>query len=265
MLEAKNQLLEYKTENGIAFLELNNPPANTYNHEVARQLDEAILKARFDENVHLIMVTGKSEKFFCAGADINVLHGKSLAFRYNFALHANETFSRLESTPKLVIAAINGHCLGGGLELALACDIRLVKKGGGKIGLPEINLGLLPGTGGTQRLTRLLGKAKALELMIKGDGLNLEDAVPLGLAHHAFDADGFMEKVLAYAKQFLPPFKASKAIGLIKRAVASGMESSLSEGLALERELLQQLFESQDAKEGLSAYLEKRKPDFKGR
>lgn len=258
-------LIDYSVDVGIARIELNNPPANVYNHELIGQLDDAILKARFDENVHLILVTGKGEKFFCAGADINVLQGKTSNYRYHFALHANETFLRLENTPKLAIAAVNGHCLGGGLELAMACDLRVAKRGGGKIGLPEINLGVLPGTGGTQRLPRIIGKAKALELMVKGDGMNLEDALPLGLVNQVFDAENFSAKVLEYAKQFLPPNKASKAVGLIKRAVTTGVEGSLADGLALERELLQQLFESQDAKEGLTAYLEKRKPQFKGK
>lgn len=265
MIEAKTELVNYRAENGLGIIELNNPPANVYHQGVISQLDEAILKARFDESVHVILITGKGEKFFCAGADITVLQGKSSAYRYNFALHANETFLRLENTPKLVIAAINGHCLGGGLELAMSCDLRVAKKGGGKIGLPEINLGVLPGTGGTQRLPRLIGKAKALELMAKGDSLNLEDALPLGLVNQVFDPENFMEKALEYAKQFLPPTRASKGIGLIKRAVTGGLDGSLYEGLALERELLQQLFESQDAAEGLTAYVEKRKPSFKGK
>ncbi len=265
MIESRTQLIDYKVDNGIALFELNNPPANVYNHEVIRELDEAILKARFDESVHLFIITGKGDKFFCAGADINVLQGKSSAYRYHFALHANETFMRLESTPKLVIAAINGHCLGGGLELAMACDIRIVKKGGGKIGLPEVNLGVLPGTGGTQRLPRIIGRAKALELMAKGESQNLEEALSLGLVNHVFESENFMAKVLEYAKQFLPPNKASKAVGLIKRAVVGGLDGPFPEGLALERELLQQLFESQDAKEGLTAYTEKRKANFKGK
>jgi enoyl-CoA hydratase/carnithine racemase len=265
MMETKTCFVEYKAENGIATLELNNPPANAYHHELMKELDEAILKARMDETVHVLVLTGKGDKCFCAGADITLLQGKSSSYRCNFALHANETLMRLENTPKLVIAAINGHCLGGGLEMALSCDLRIAKKGGGKIGLPEIALGVLPGTGGTQRLPRLIGKSKALELMIKGDSLNMEEAHSLGIVNHLFEAEQFSQQVLDYAKQFLPPAKASKSVGLIKRAVVSGLDGSLGEGLALERELLQQLFDSQDAKEGLSSYLEKRKPNFSGR
>jgi enoyl-CoA hydratase/carnithine racemase len=265
MMETKACFVEYKTERGMAVLELNNPPANAYHHELMRELDEAILKARLDDNVHVLVLTGKGDKCFCAGADISLLQSKSSSFRYHFALHANETFMRLENTPKLVIAAINGHCLGGGLEMALACDLRIAKKGGGKIGLPEIALGVLPGTGGTQRLPRLIGRSKALELMIKGESLTMEEAHSIGIVNHLVEGENFREKVLEYASQFLPPAKAAKAAGLIKRAVVSGSDGSLGEGLALERELLQQLFDSQDAKEGLSSYLEKRKPNFSGR
>src|ERR1700736_937112 len=128
-----------------------------------RQLDEAILQARFDDNVHVLVIRGSGEKFFCAGADINMLNTVTPGFKYYFCLHANETLLRLEQTPKLVIAALNGHTVGGGLEIALACDIRIAKKEGGKIGLPEGNLGALPGTGGAQRFARVIGGAKALE------------------------------------------------------------------------------------------------------
>jgi enoyl-CoA hydratase/carnithine racemase len=186
-------------------------------------------------------------------------------FKYFFCLHANETLNRLEQTPKLVIAALNGHCVGGGLEIAMAADIRLAKKGAGKIGLPEVTLGVLPGTGGTQRLARLVGKSRAIELMTTGRTFEFEEAEQMGLVNHVFPAENFWEKVLEYARQFLPPNKASKAVGLIKRSVQSGLEVSFSESLAIERELQQQLFQSEDAKEGLTAYNEKRKANFAGR
>src|ERR671926_250954 len=131
-------LLEYRVQDGIAILELNNPPANAYTLESLKQLDEAIIKARFDSNVHVLVLRGAGDKFFSAGADINMLSKESNEFRNQFALFGHETLSRLENTPKLVIAAINGHCVGGGLEVALAADLRVAKKGGGKIGLPEV-------------------------------------------------------------------------------------------------------------------------------
>jgi len=259
-----SNLVEYKVQDGIGIMELNDPPANTYTHEMMRELDEAILKARFDENVHVMVIRGAGEKFFCAGADINMLRQADPYFKYYFCLHANETLNRLEQTPKLVIAALNGHTVGGGLEIALAADMRLAKKGGGKIGLPEVALGVLPGTGGTQRLGRVLGKSKAIELMATGQTFDFEVGEQLGLVNHIFAADSFWNDVLEYAGQFVPPNKASKAVGRIKRAVCSGVEVPFGEGLAMEREMQQQLFESSDAKEGLAAYVEKRKPEFTG-
>lgn len=260
----EKKLIDYRVENGIAIIELNDPPANTYSYEMMRQLDEAILSARFDDHVHVLIIRGAGEKFFSAGANIKMLSEVSPQFKYNFCLHANETLNRLEHTPKLVIAALNGHTVGGGLEVALACDIRIAKKDGGKIGLPEINLGVLPGTGGTQRLCRLIGKSRALELMVTGRTFSFEEALEMGLINYIFEEGDFFKQVLEYAQQFVPPNKASKAAGRIKRAVQSGLEISFAEALALERELQQQLFLSEDAKEGLSAYVEKRMPKFCG-
>jgi len=258
-------LIEYRVENGIAVLEFNNPPANAYTLETLKELDAAIVKARFDSTVHVIVLRGAGDKFFSAGADINMLSKESNEFRNQFALFGHETLSRLENTPKLVIAAINGHCVGGGFEVAMAADLRVARRGTGKIGLPEVALGVLPGTGGTQRLLRLVGKAKALELMARGDTLTVEEAHAAGLVHALVDAEGFDGAVLAYARNFCPPGKAAHAVGLIKRAVHGGMGLALESGLALERELQQQLFLSEDAREGLAAYVEKRKPAFRGR
>jgi enoyl-CoA hydratase/carnithine racemase len=258
-------LVAYKVESGVAIMELNDPPANTYSYEMNRQLDDAILRARMDEGVHVMVLTGAGEKFFCAGANIQMLLKVDPTYKYYFCLHANETLLRLENTPKLVIAALNGHCVGGGLEVALAADLRVARRGAGKIGLPEVNLGVLPGTGGTQRLSRVLGKSKAIELMAKGETFSFERGQELGLINEIFEAEGFMPHVLEYARQFCPPNKAAKAVGRMKRAVQSGWEVSLEAGLALERENQQLLFESEDAKEGLAAYVEKRPAVFKGR
>src|SRR4026209_1028763 len=162
-------LVTYEVGDGIAVLTLSDPPANTDSYDMMRQLDALILEARMDESVHVIVLRGDGEKFFCAGADIRMLGEVTPQFKYYFCLHANERFNRLEQTPKLVIAALNGHCVGGGLEVALAADIRIARRGSGKIGLPEVTLGVLPGTGGTQRLARVLGKSRAIELMATGE------------------------------------------------------------------------------------------------
>ena len=254
---------------GVCVLTLNDPPANTYSYELMRELDAAILDARMDTSVHVIVLTGAGEKFFCAGANIGMLKDSDPQFKYYFCLHANETLSRLEQTPKLVIAALNGHTVGGGLEVALAADLRIAKKDAGKIGLPEVALGVLPGTGGTQRLARLLGKGGAMELLISGRLMTMDDAASIGLVTEVWADDrlggkSFLDAVTEYAKQFTPPHKASLAVGRIKRAVQSGMEAGFSEGLALERELQQLLFQSDDAREGIAANLEKRKASFKG-
>jgi enoyl-CoA hydratase/carnithine racemase len=261
----QKELVQYTVDAGLAIIELNDPPANTYSYEMMRQLDEAILAARMDETVHVIILRGAGDKFFCAGAGISMLTSVTPQFKYYFCLHANETMCRLEQTPKLVIAALNGHTVGGGLEVALACDIRIAKANGGKIGLPEVNLGVLPGTGGTQRLSRLLGRGRALELMATGRTFGFDEALQMGLVHHVFKAENYWADVLTYARQFCPPNKASFAVGRIKRAVITGSEVSFAESLALERELQQQLFTSEDAKEGLAAYVEKRAPQFKGK
>jgi len=259
------ELVRYRVEEGIAILEMNDAPANTYSYEMMQQLDTAILQARMDESVHVILMRGAGEKFFSAGASISMLTTADPTFKYYFCLHANETLSRLEQTPKLVIAALNGHTVGGGLEIALACDIRIAKKEGGKIGLPEVNLGVLPGTGGTQRLSRCIGRARALELMVTGRTFSFEEALEFGLIHYIYEKESYWEEVMAYARQFCPPNKASRAVGRIKRAVVTGSEVGLAESLGLERELQQLLFTSEDAKEGLKAYTEKRQPEFKGK
>ena len=258
-------LVGYSVRDGIAVIEMHAPPANTYSYPMMRQLDDAILRARFDPEVHVIVLRGAGEKFFSAGADIKMLTEADPGFKYYFCLHANETLNRLEQTPKLVIAAINGHAVGGGLEIAMAADIRLARAGAGKIGLPEVTLGVLPGTGGTQRLGRLVGKATAIEMMALGKTFPVEEAAKAGLVDHVLADDTFEDEVFEYASRFVPPATASMAVGNIKRAVQTGCELSFQDGLALERELQQRLFESADAREGLDAYLEKRKPEFKGR
>ena len=258
-------LVHFEVREGVAYLTLDFPPANCYTHEMMRQLDEAILRARFDKDVHVIVLRGRGEKFFCAGADINMLKGADPVFKYFFCLHANETLNRLEQTPKLVIAALNGHTVGGGLEIAMAADVRIAKKGSGKAGLPEVSLGVLPGTGGTQRLSRMIGKSRSIELMVTGNLITYEQCLDWGIVNQILDGDDFFDQVHQYALSFCPPNRAAKAVGRIKRSVQSGWEVPFESGLAIERELQQQLFESGDAKEGLSAYLDKRKPEFSGR
>ena len=273
-----NNLVNYGvTDNGIAIIELSSDSdgkpltdgktaVNTYTREMWEDIDEAILNARFDGDVNVILLIGKGDKFFSAGASINYLNSLTPRYKYFFCLHANETLSRLEQTPKLVIAALNGHTVGGGLEIAIAADMRIARKNAGKLGLPEINLGVLAGTGGTARLTRLIGKAKALELMITGELISFEDGNDMNLINQIFEGDGeeFRRDVLDWAGQFTLPNKAVKAVGNIKRSVQTGAELPLEYHLALERELQSDLFQSKDAKEGIAAYVNKKVAHFTG-
>lgn len=258
----------YASGGGVAQITLTNAPANGYSYEMMRDLDEAVLRARFDDAVQVIVLAGAGEKFFCAGADISMLNDVTPAFKYAFCLHANETLLRLENTPKLVIAALGGHCVGGGLEVALAADLRVARKGSGKCGLPEVHLGVLPGTGGTQRLARIVGASKAIELMATGATFGYDEAEELRLVDRQIEApnDGaFLEAALDWAASFCAPDRASMSVGLIKRAVKGGLEVPLEAGLALERELQARLFASSDAREGIAAFVEKRAARFEGR
>ncbi len=261
-------LVNYTTDKGVAVMTLTDPPVNAYTYEMFKELDACILDARFDNDVHVIVITGHGDKYFSAGANINMLREADPTFKYYFCLHANETLNRLEQTPKLVIAAINGHAVGGGLEIALACDLRIARDGDYQLGLPEVNLGVLPGTGGTQRLARVVGASRALEMMVEGKTLPLDEALLVGLIHKVWetpDHDTFVRRIMDYAHEFTPPQRASMAVGRIKRAVQGGADMSLDQGLALERELQGELFRSEDAREGILAFTQKRKPTFRGR
>jgi len=265
----KMSSLVLRSDHGrIAVLTLNNPPVNGYTHDMHKALDAHIIDIRMSPDIDVIVLRGNGERFFCAGADISYLRSLTPYQKNAFCLHANETLLRLENTPKLVIAAINGHCVGGGLEVAMACDLRIGKlRNDGrsdKVGLPEINLGVLPGTGGTQRLTRLLGRAKALSWMVEGKTVSVSRAVEIGLFHNALPETDWWSEVMKFATSFTRPHRSASAVGLIKRAVYGGADVPLESGLSLERELQARLFAAPDAKEGLSAYLEKRQPQFWG-
>ncbi len=265
---SEKTLVRYEVQDGVGVITLDDPPANTYTYDMMGQLDSAILTARMDESAQVIVLTGQGEKFFSAGANIQMLSEVTSGFKYCFCLHANETLNRLEHTPKLTIAVLNGHTVGGGLEIAMACDLRIARAGRSKVGLPEVNLGVLPGTGGTQRMARLVGKSRAIELMATGETFGFDRAEELGIVNKVLEAEShedFMSQAMEYARQFTTPNKASKAVGLIKRSVQSGAELPFESSLTLERELQQQLFQSQDAREGLDAYLEKRQPEFTGK
>ena len=259
----QGKFVRTRVDDHVGYIEIGKPKANTYDLEMMRELDEAVEEFRFDENARVIVLTSSLPGFFSAGADIDMLRTSAPDFKAMFCLHCQETLNRLATTPKVVVAAINGHCVGGGLEIALATDLRMMAKDSGKIGLPEVTLGVLPGTGGTQRLPRLIGTSRALDMMITGKLLTPDEALSIGLVNYVFPKETFEKDVQAYASTLAKgPIR---AISLIKRSVLEGIEMPLTAGLALERELQNRLFVTEDAKEGLSAFVEKRKPTFKGR
>lgn len=263
-----SNLVGYKTDHGVALLTLDDPPSNAYTHEMMKELDDAVVEARFDPDIHVIVLTGSGDRFFCSGPDVDMLRETDATFKYYLALHASETLRRLEETPKLCIAALNGHATGGGFELALACDIRIARQGPFKLSLPDVKLGTLPMTGGTQRLTRLVGGARAMQILIEGEDFSLEQSLDWRLIHYLWETDSvdsFQEEVRDYAHKFTPPEKASLAVGRIKRAVQAALELPIDQGLALERALAAELCATEDAKEGLAAFSAKRQAVFRAR
>ena len=253
-------LVDYSTEKGVAIVRFHDPPANAYTYEMLKELDAYILEARFDNDVQVIVLTGHGESFFSAGANINMLREADPVFKYYFCLHANETLLRLEHTPKLCIAAMNGHAVGGGLEIALACDLRIARAGDSKIGLPEAALGVLPGTGGTQRLSRLLGKGRAMELMIEGTKLSADEALAMGLVnkvvpHDQLDAE--VDKWCAEINEMSPT-----ALTIVKRSFAADTEHI--RGISFQGiQTVKHYYQTEESKEGVRAFNERRKPDFK--
>ncbi|MEZ4267997.1 MAG: enoyl-CoA hydratase/isomerase family protein [Myxococcota bacterium] len=244
--------MSFEVCGGVAVLTLQNPPANAYSYAMMRQLDGWILQARMDPDVHVIVLTGEGERFFCAGADVADQPATTPATHYALCLHASETLRRLEQTPKLVIAALNGHAAGGGLELALACDLRVARRGVATLGLAAGAPRGLPVAGSDQRLTRLLSTSGARESMAAGVTLEVDDARDLGLVHEVLEAAtgaDFMAQVLAWADRLCPPRADSGTIGLLKRTRLLGEVTDL----ALERALQQCLSTAAGAAAGPSA------------
>ncbi|MFQ5907421.1 MAG: enoyl-CoA hydratase/isomerase family protein [Thermoplasmata archaeon] len=256
------KFIEFEVEDGVGVARLNKPPANTYDYALMRELDEIIEEVRFNDDVKVAVLGSKLEKFFSAGADIKMLQQSDPDYKAMFCLHCQETLVKMENTPKIWIAGMNGHVVGGGLEIALSTDIRFMGEDSGQIGLPEVTLGVLPGTGGTQRLPRLVGRARALDMMITGKTLSPDEAEKIGLVNYVYPMDELWDKTMEYASRLANG--PSRAVGLIKRSVTEGLEIPLKQGLALERELQNRLFATKDAHEGLTAWVEKRKPVFEG-
>ncbi|TMA08070.1 MAG: enoyl-CoA hydratase/isomerase family protein [Methanobacteriota archaeon] len=255
--------LEKKDRVAVAWM--NKPKANTYDADLMKDLSRTIDAVRFDDEVDICVLASKLDGIWSAGADINLLASSTPDYKAMFCLDCQEILNKMESTPKLFIAAIDGHCVGGGLEIAMATDVRVASDGAWRVGLPEVTLGVLPGTGGTQRLPRLVGKSRAIDLMATGRMITPKDALEWGLFNRVFPRAKFWEETMAFAKALTYPQHSGRAVGFIKRSVTEGTEMPLYEGLALERELQNRLFAMADAKEGFRAFLEKRAPKFQGK
>jgi enoyl-CoA hydratase len=245
----------------VAVLTINRPnKLNALNSKVHAEGVSALDELRKDETVRVVIITGAGEKSFVAGADISEFAGQTAVSQRNLFLEKT-LFNSIDSFPKPIIAMINGFCLGGGCELALACDIRLASEKA-RFGQPEINLGIIPGGGGTQRLTRLVGEGKAMEMILTGDMIDAQTAFNLGLVNDVFSAEELEEKTFAMANKIAE--KSPIALQMAKEAVKIASRSTLEEGLRREVDLFAICFSSEDKEEGVSAFLEKRKPVFKG-
>lgn len=250
-------------EEAVGVLTLNRPPANSYDTDFVRALKAAIDQVASDDQIRAVVVRSALDKFFSAGADVKFFNAGTLESNMEMIRAEHDSLEGIARIPKVFIAMIGGHALGGGLEIALACDLRFAGDGDFRIGLPEVTLGLLPGNGGTQRLARLIGKSRALDLMIQGRALSPSEAYKLGIVDHLYPQAELVSKTMEYAKNIASG--ASYAIGRIKLAVNEGIDLPLKQGLGYERKVTEEVFKSEDAKEGISAFMEKRKPVFKGR
>ncbi len=254
--------VSFTADGGIGTILLDKPPANSYDLEYVQELGAAVDEAAGDEMVKVVLLRSASEKFFCAGADIKAFLAGPHERNMEMIETSHLTLSSIARIPKIFVAELNGHALGGGLEIALACDLRFASDGDFRLGTPEATLGLLPGNGGTQRLPRLIGRSRALDLMITGRTVTPSEAFELGIVDKLFPVDALHEQTLEYAATLAAG--ATKAIGNIKLAVNEGFDDGLERGLERERDLVEELFLSEDGREGLAAFSEKRRPTFRG-
>jgi enoyl-CoA hydratase/carnithine racemase len=252
--------VEYGREGNVGYITLNNPPANSYDFSFMQELGESIDVAADDEGARAVIFRSAIDRFFSAGADIKAFDANTTEKNMDMIRLAHENLGRIAKTPKIFIAQIGATALGGGLEMALACDLRFGAEGEYYLGLPEATLGLLPGNGGTQRLPRLVGVPAAIDLMVTGRRLSPAEAFELGILDRLFPAEQLEEETLKYAQGLAAG--AAGAIGSIKLAVHRGIDRPLREALEIEQELLEPLFDGEESREGLRAFMEKRKPEF---
>ncbi|MGC6455210.1 MAG: enoyl-CoA hydratase/isomerase family protein [Coraliomargaritaceae bacterium] len=263
-MEASSAVVTFEcSQSSVGVLSFNRPPANAYHLEFHQQFGEAIDSANNHPEVRVILIKSDLERFFCAGADIKVFEQNSTEQNQLMVASARSSLAKIEASPKAFIACIEGHCLGGGLEIALACDLRFAAKGSYKLGLPEARLGLLPGNGGSQRLPRLVGPSQAFRLLASGESIEAEEALRIGLLDRLFEKDDLLTQATRFAESIAE--SAPLAVAASKRSIQEGLHLSIEDALQLESRLLDNLYETEDAKEGFLSFVEKRKPIFKGR
>jgi enoyl-CoA hydratase/carnithine racemase len=253
--------VSYSQNGSVGFITLDHPPANSYDLGFMKEFGAAVDEA-ISADVGAVIVRSANEKFFSGGADIKKFLEGDTAQNMDMIRTSHATFDRIAAAPAIFIAHIAGHAMGGGLEIALGCDLRYATEGSFRLGTPEVTLGLLPGNGGTQRIARLLGPGQGLEFLLTGRAITVDEALSLGLVSAAFAPDEAEERVLAIARKFASGPRVAHAH--IKRTVYEGLQMSLADGLALERALVEELFDTADAREGLEAFIEKRQAAFKG-
>ncbi|GAW92057.1 enoyl-CoA hydratase-related protein [Calderihabitans maritimus] len=261
-MEKEKKLVKLEVEGKIAVITIDHPPVNALNAQVMAELDEALDQVASDKEIGVLIITGAGEKAFVAGADIRQFPELDEKAGRELSARGQAIFDKIEELAIPVICAINGYALGGGCELALACDIRVVAENA-KLGQPEVNLAVIPGYGGTQRLPRLVGAGKAKQLIFTGDAIDAQEAYRIGLADELVPAGQALEKAKEMAKKILT--KGPVAIRLCKEAINRGLQMPLKEGLALEAELFGKACATEDKNEGAKAFLEKRKPNFQGK
>jgi enoyl-CoA hydratase len=257
------ETLIVEREDKVAIIKLNRPPVNPLNTKLYHELYDVTCELEKDPNIGAIIITGNGDKAFGAGLDVKEIHGKSGVEMLDFTWTASRrAFDKLTGIEKPTIAAVFGLCLGGGCEVALCCDLRIASEDA-VFGLPEINLGIMPGSGATQRLPRIMGAARAKEMLFTGDQFNAQDAFRMGLANKVVAKDKLMEEAKALAKKLAA--KPKVALGLIKRCVDNSFNADMSTGLTMEMNAFAIAFTSEDGREGVGAFVEKRKPNFKGK
>lgn len=254
--------VNYVIEEGIALVTINHPPVNALDQKTVSELGQAMDELEKRPEAKIIILTGGGDKAFVAGADITAFTGLTRVTAEQFALSIESVLLKMEGSKKVVICAINGLALGGGCEVAMACDIRIASEKA-KLGQPEVNLGVIPGAGGTQRLPRLVGRGRAMELVFTADMISAEEARAIGLVNRVVPPGSLLEEAKKMAKKILS--KGPVAITLAKRAINEGLEMDLKEGLKLEAKLFGELFDTSDMKEGVKAFLEKRPARFENR